>query len=82
MMTNLTKHYEDTRVMLNRSLTFVEDNTGRLDVLVKRDSDLIESIYNRQIIRGICDSQKHHTFSNFLTYTGNRKTYFGMKPIK
>ena len=48
----------------------------------KTDSGLIESTGNIHMVICICATEKHHTCYRFLTYTGNQKNKFGMKPIK
>ena len=62
MMTSLTENYENTRVIVNIGLTNVEGGTCGLGVRGKGDSDLLKLTENCQMVRRLCDSQKHHTF--------------------
>ena len=62
MTTNLTENDEDKRVILIIGINVGEDKPGGFGVHGKSDSELIEPTDNRHMVKGICASQKHHTF--------------------
>ena len=66
MLTNLSANHQDTRLILNRGLTVGEDKTGGLGVRGKEDTNLYQSIDNKQMVRNLCFSQKYHEWDFFL----------------
>ena len=62
--------------MMNRGLTLSYDKEGGLGVLVKGDSSFLGSVDSKPKVKNICTSQKYFGWSHFLTFTGNKKTFW------
>ena len=82
VMANLAASHNDTRMIINRGLTISDDNDGNLGVRGCGDSSILGSIDSKQMVKNLCTSQKHISWSYFLTFTANQSRHFGTKIIR
>ena len=71
--TNTSVNHSDTRMVLHKELTVVEDELGGLEVRQKNDSALLGSVDSKQVVCSLCASQKYHHLDFFITLTCNQK---------
>ena len=81
VMSNLSATYNDTRMVMNRGLTVVDDKYGGLGVRGREDSSFLGSVDSKQKVKNLCTLQKYVGWMHFLTFTANQKNHFGTKPI-
>ena len=63
-VSNLLAVHEDTRIMMRRGLTCIE-NDGELGLRGTGGSSILESFGSKQMIRNLCASQKYHPMTHF-----------------
>ena len=80
-LTNLYVNHQDTRILLNRSLTVSNDESGGLGLRSKNDSILLEPINSKQMVRNLSIAHKYMYNNFFLTYTCYQKQHFGTARI-
>lgn len=80
-LSNLLMNMEDSRIIINRGLTFDGSDIG-LKVKSRSDTCMHDSIDSKQVVKNLCASQKYHPMTFFLTFTCNQSMHFGIRHIK
>ena len=81
MTANLAATQSDTRLIIDRGLTFSKDNNN-IKLRGSNDSELLGSVDSKEMVKNLCTSQSHIKWSYFLTFTANHTRHFGLRKIR
>ena len=81
-MENLFASLNDTRLVINHSLTVSEDKHFNLGVRGSVDSSILSSVDIKYMVKNICTERKYISWYYLLTFTSNKSRHFGTKVIQ